>query len=244
MSDSVSPAAVTDAEFAARVLASPVPVLVDIWASWCQPCVTLKPVMHRLAESYRNRVTVLMLDADSNLETVTKYDVRALPTVLLFDQGVLVARQAGAQALSTYANLLDTRLAAREAGIAASAVANVTPTAAVPSDDSPVMRDARALVSTDTPLMIFKHSVTCSISIGVKREFDAFVQEHPDVRTRLVIVQNERPLSTALADVLRVQHESPQAILVRDGQVIWHASHNRITARRLADAVRTATTPA
>lgn len=241
MSESEFLAAVTDAEVAARVLQSPVPVLVDVWASWCQPCVTLTPVMNRLAQSYRDRVTVLTLDADSNLETVTKYDVRALPTVLLFDQGALIGRQSGAQALSTYTAMLDARLLARAAGIAAAPIAAATPRVAVPAADSPAMRDARELVDRDTPVVIFKHSATCSISIGVKREYDAFVRENPEAETRLLIVQNERPLSTALAELLRVQHESPQALVVRHGQVIWHASHQRITASRIVDALRTAT---
>jgi thioredoxin 1 len=245
MSDSVSPAAVTDADFPARVLQSPGPVLVDVWASWCQPCVTLKPVMQRLAESYRDRVTVLMLDADSNLETVTRYDIRALPTVLLFDQGALVARQSGAQSLSTYAGLLDARLAARAAGEAPRAIAHGAPAPAAVPDDAPEVREARQLASAETPTVIFKHSVTCSISLHVKHEYDAFVRAHPQVPTRLVVVQQERPLSNAIADVLRVRHESPQAFVVQGGQVLWHASHHRITAARLTDVLRTAqTTPA
>jgi thioredoxin 1 len=240
MNASDFPADVTDAEFTARVLQSPLPVLVDVWAAWCQPCVTLKPVMQRLSESYRDRVTVLMLDADRNLETVTRFDVRALPTVLLFDQGALVARQTGAQSLATYAQLLDARLAARAAGEAAQPVAHTTPVAPAPTGDTPAVREARALVQASTPTVLFKHSATCSISIDVKRQYDAFVQAHPQVTTRLVVVQQERPLSTAIETVTAVRHESPQALVVRDGQVLWHASHHRITAERLAQAVRTA----
>lgn len=241
MSLSVSLAAVTDAEFSARVLQSPVPVLVDVWAGWCQPCVGLKPVMQRLAEKYQGRVTVLTLDADTNLETVTRYDVRALPTVLLFDGGTLVERQSGAQSFSTYERVLDARLAAKAQGVAP------TPFTAVPPrplqaqpDGQDALQEALALVFAPTPTVVFKHSVTCSISIGVKREFDAFVAAHPQVPTRLVIVQRERPLSNALAEVLRVRHESPQAMVVRDGAVVWHASHHRITAQALASAMSTA----
>lgn len=242
MSASVSPAAVTDADFAARVLQSPVPVLVDVWASWCQPCVTLKPIMQRLAESYRNQVTVLTLDADSNLETVTGFDVRALPTVLLFDQGALVARQSGAQSLSTYVAMLDARLAARADGVAPQPIAHSTPAAPALDAESPAMREARLLAAAAAPTVVFKHSATCSISIGVKREYDEFVRANPQVPTRLVIVQQERPLSNALADVLHVRHESPQVFVVQGGQVIWHASHHRISASRMLDAVRMAQT--
>lgn len=241
MNETEAPAAVTDAEFAARVLQSPVPVLVDIWAAWCQPCVTLKPVMHRLAESYRDRATVLTLDADSNLETVTRFDIRALPSVLLFDQGVLVGRQVGAQPQATYAAMLDARLSARAAGVAPTAIAAAAPAPAPVAPESPASREARELAAATEPTLIFKHSATCSISIGVKREYDAFVRAHPNVPARLLVVQNERPLSNALAEVLRVQHESPQAFVVRQGQVLWHASHHRITASRIADAFSAAT---
>lgn len=227
----------TDADFATRVLQSPVPVLVDVWAAWCQPCVTLKPVMQRLAESYSGRATVLTLDADTNLETVTAYDVRALPTVLLFDRGALVARLSGAQALARYAALLDGQLAARASGAAPQAIAATTPAPAPVAEDSPAMREARALAAATDVTVLFKHSVTCSISIGVKREYDAFVEQFPHVPTRLVIVQNERPLSNAIAELLGVRHESPQALVVKNGQVVWHASHHRITAERMGAAV-------
>lgn len=228
----------TDADFAARVLQSPVPVLVDVWAAWCQPCMTLKPVMQRLAENYRERVTVLTLDADSNLETVTAYEVRALPTVLLFDRGTLVRRQSGAQALATYAGLLDAQLAARTAGAVPVAIPVAAPAPAPAS--APAMQEAQALAASPEATVLFKHSVTCSISIDVKRQYDAFVRAYPQVPTRLVVVQNERPLSNALAEVLGVRHESPQALVVRDGRVLWHASHHRITAERLAEALAAA----
>lgn len=227
----------TDAEFSARVLQSPVPVLVDVWASWCQPCLTLKPVMQRLAESYSGRMTVLTLDADHNLETVTAFDVRALPTVLLFDRGALVARQSGAQSLATYVGVLDAHLAAREAGASSAPLPAAAPEPAREADASPAMQEARALAAAGTPTVLFKHSATCSISIDVKRQYDAFVRAHPEVPTRLVVVQHERSLSNAIADVLRVRHESPQALVVKDGHVVWHGSHHRITQERLAAAV-------
>ncbi|MFN5583561.1 bacillithiol system redox-active protein YtxJ [Gemmatimonas sp.] len=244
MSASVIPAAVTDAQFEAAVLRSPVPVLVDVWAAWCQPCVTLTPVIHRLAETYRDRLTVLTLDADSNLDTVTTYDIRALPTVLVFDRGALVARQTGAQSYHTYAELLDTQLAARATGAPVVALPHGMSKAALrPTGDphgSPATAEAQALAAALVPTLIFKHSATCSISIGVKQEYDTFVREFPGVPVRLVVVQQERPLSNAIADVLRVEHESPQAIVVHNGQVVWHASHRRITASRIAEAITAA----
>lgn len=238
MSDVDFLAEVTDASFSTEVLQSPLPVLVDVWAAWCAPCVTLKPVLARLAESYHGRARVLTLDADHNLETVTRFDVRALPTVLVFHQGALVARQSGAQAYGTYAAQLDAVLrgevnaAPGAALVSAPAAASVAATSGSGHDP-----EVEALVSADEPLVIFKHSVTCGVSQSVKRRYDAFVEAHPQVPTRLVVVQQERALSDALEDRLRVRHESPQAIVVKRGQVIWHASHGGITADGLARAV-------
>ncbi len=237
MSDVDFLAEVTDASFSTEVLESPLPVLVDVWAAWCAPCVTLKPVLARLAESYHGRARVLTLDADHNLETVTRYVVRALPTVLVFHRGALVARQSGAQAYGTYAAQLDAvlrgELDAVAPGAAATARASSAPVATRAGHDP----ELEALVSAEQPLVIFKHSATCGVSQSVKRRYDAFVQAHPQVPTRLVVVQQERALSDALEDRLRVRHESPQAIVVQRGQVLWHASHGGITADGLARAV-------
>jgi thioredoxin 1 len=240
MSDSSCVAAVTDADFPARVVAASGPVLVDVWAAWCTPCLTLKPVIDRLAESYRDRVTVLTLDADTNLETVTRFDVRSLPTVLLFAGGALVERSTGAQSYGRYAEMLDRQLAARAAGVAPVPFSAVAPASTPTATDDPMMREVRALAVSAEPLVLFKHSATCPISSTAKRHFDAFVDAHPEVPTRLVVVQRERLLSNAIEDALGVQHESPQAIVVQGGAVVWHASHGRITVSALEQAVRMA----
>ena len=228
--------AVTDAEFASLVLAAPLPVLVDVWAAWCAPCVTLKPVMERLSAEYADRLRVMTVDADAQLEIVTRHDVRALPTILLFDHGALVARQSGAQSLESYRRLIDAHLARRSAGAPSAPLPFAAPRMA-PAADAPATREARALVSADEPLVIFKHSATCIVSQTVKRQFDDFVRANPQVATRLVIVQQERALSNALEDVLQVTHESPQALVVHRGHVLWHGAHRRITAERLEQAV-------
>lgn len=232
--------AVTDSEFADRVLASPVPVLVDVWAAWCAPCVTLKPTIDRLEERYRGQVTVLTLDADSNLETVTRFGVRSLPTVLVFDRGIVVDRQVGAQSFPTYATLLDRHLAHHAAGLPPVPVtgSSIGAPASTSGSATPEVADVHALVASETPLVIFKHSATCIISQTVKRQYDAFVAAHPEVPTRLVVVQQERSLSNAIESVLRIQHESPQALVVHQGRVLWHGSHRRITADALSQAVR------
>lgn len=227
----------SDASFDVEVLRAAEPVLIDVWAEWCAPCKALEPVMQRLAEQFDGQARIATLDADANLETVTRFGVRALPTLLLFDRGTLVERFSGAQALGTLASRLNAQIALRATGelptAARAAVNRPAPSAA--------MSEAQKLVGAAQPMVVFKHSATCSISIDVKRQYDAFVAANPDVPTRVVVVQTERPLSNALEQVTQVRHESPQALLVRDGRVLWHASHRRITAASLEQALQSVT---
>ncbi len=227
----------SDASFDVEVLRAAEPVLIDVWAEWCAPCKALEPVMQRLAEQFDGQARIATLDADANLETVTRFGVRALPTLLLFDRGTLVERFSGAQALGTLASRLNAQIALRATG--------ALPTAARAAVNRPApnaaMSEAEKLVGAAQPMVVFKHSATCSISIDVKRQYDAFVAANPDVPTRVVVVQTERPLSNALEQVTQVRHESPQALLVRDGRVLWHASHRRITAASLEQALQSVT---
>lgn len=214
-------------------------VLVDVWAPWCAPCVTLAPVLEKLASSFPDRVQVLMLDADSNPDTVEQYQVRSLPTVLVFRDGVLTARQTGAQPYSAYVALLDQvegggHLLQEVQPNQRSLSGHSTVSAA---DEGPATAQARALINSKKTLLLFKHSNTCPISAAAKFEFDNFLRAHSELDTRVVIVQEERALSNALADLLRVQHESPQAILLRNGEVRWHASHGEITVATLERAL-------
>ena len=86
-------------------------------------------------------------------------------------------------------------------------------------------------------LIVFKHSYVCPISSAAKRRVTAWVAENPAVEIIEVDVIGSRPLSMAIADRLGVIHESPQAILVRDGQAVWSASHGAVTGDALTEAV-------
>jgi monothiol bacilliredoxin len=92
--------------------------------------------------------------------------------------------------------------------------------------------------SKTDPVLIFKHSTQCSISGEVQREFLDFVAKAPDLKAVVIRVIESRRLSDAVAERLGVRHESPQALLIKDGRVVWHASHWSITSEALVAALR------
>ena len=87
---------VTDANFAAEVLASDRPVLVDFWAEWCPPCKAMEPTIDELAETLADTVKIVKLDVDSNPGITVQYNVRAMPTLIVFKNGEPVDLRVGA----------------------------------------------------------------------------------------------------------------------------------------------------
>src|SRR3712207_6571755 len=85
-----------DEDFAAVAERSPLPVLVDLWATWCGPCRTVSPVLERLAAAYAGRVKLVKVDVDAAPRLARRFGVQAVPTLLVLDGGEVVARQAGA----------------------------------------------------------------------------------------------------------------------------------------------------
>jgi putative thioredoxin len=90
---------VTDADFEQRVIqrSAEVPVLVDFWADWCQPCHMLAPVIERAVATHDGKVELVKLDADHNQATAARYGIRGLPTVKAFRDGKVVSEFTGAQ---------------------------------------------------------------------------------------------------------------------------------------------------
>ena len=88
-------AEVTDATFEAEVLSSDKPVVIDFWAEWCAPCRQLSPIIHQLAEQYGDRIKVVKMDIDDSPQTPGKYGIRAIPTVLAFQNGQVVQQLQG-----------------------------------------------------------------------------------------------------------------------------------------------------
>ena len=91
------PVNVTDANFAAEVERSPLPVLLDMWAPWCGPCLTVAPVIEELAAEMAGRVRVAKLNVDENPATAARFGVQSIPTLLLLKGGRELDRIVGVQ---------------------------------------------------------------------------------------------------------------------------------------------------
>ncbi|MFL0554401.1 MULTISPECIES: bacillithiol system redox-active protein YtxJ [Paenibacillus] len=94
--------------------------------------------------------------------------------------------------------------------------------------------------SASQPLLLFKHSTRCPISAGAHKEAEAYLNGTPreDVTYGLIYVIENRDVSNEAAERLGVKHESPQAILIKDGQAVWHTSHSKITKSTLEEILR------
>ena len=98
---------ITDANFDTEVAASDQPVLLDFWAEWCQPCKMLGPTIDALADEYQGKIKVGKVDTDSNRDTAIKFQIQAIPTVILFQGGQAVKTWQGVQPKAAFAEELD-----------------------------------------------------------------------------------------------------------------------------------------
>ena len=101
---------VTDETFEPEVLKSTLPVLVDYWAEWCGPCKAIAPVLEELAKQYDGKLKIAKVDVDANTEIPKKYNIRGIPTLMLFKNGNMEAMKVGAMSKSQLTAFLDTNI--------------------------------------------------------------------------------------------------------------------------------------
>jgi len=99
--------------------------------------------------------------------------------------------------------------------------------------------DAAIAESLERPVLLFKHSRYCGVSCEALDELTSHIEAraHTAVAYKMITVQTHRPVSDAAAQRLGIRHETPQAILLRDGKAVWNASHFRITAGKLTEVL-------
>lgn len=96
----------TDANFEQEVLRSDQPVLVDFWAEWCMPCRMLAPTIDAVAERFAGKVKVGKIDTDANRDIAVRYNISAIPTIIVFKDGEVAKRLVGLKSEDDLADAL------------------------------------------------------------------------------------------------------------------------------------------
>jgi thioredoxin 1 len=101
---------VSDSSFEQDVLKSNVPVLLDFWAEWCGPCKMIARILDQIAAEYAGKVIVAKMNVDENPRTPMKFNVRGIPTLILFKNGLLEGQKIGAVRKADVVAFLDSKL--------------------------------------------------------------------------------------------------------------------------------------
>jgi len=101
---------VTEATFEPNVLKSDVPVLVDYWAEWCGPCKALAPLLEDLAKDYGGKLKIAKVNVDENQQLARKYNIKAIPTLMLFKDGNVQASKLGMMSKPQLTAFLDSNI--------------------------------------------------------------------------------------------------------------------------------------
>ena len=101
------PQDVNDAEFGTEVIDSEIPVLVDFWAEWCGPCRAIAPVLESLAEDYNGKVKIVKINVDKETDLANKYNVSAIPSLIIVKDGKEIDRIVGGATKEVYAERIN-----------------------------------------------------------------------------------------------------------------------------------------
>jgi len=103
---------VNDADFKTEVLESELPVIVDMFADWCGPCVRMTPIMEELADEYEGTAKVVKVDVTESSGTATEYRIMSIPTTMIFKGGEIVDQTVGAMGKDQLKAWIDAALGA------------------------------------------------------------------------------------------------------------------------------------
>ncbi|MFH1844244.1 MAG: thioredoxin [bacterium] len=98
---------ITDDSFDTEVIKSELPIVVDFWAPWCQPCKQIGPFMAEFAETYSGRLTVAKMDIQEHSQAATKFGIRSIPALLFFKDGNVVESMIGAHPKAKIQEVID-----------------------------------------------------------------------------------------------------------------------------------------
>jgi len=101
---------VTDASFEDDVLKADTPILLDFWAEWCGPCKMIAPMLDEVASEYKDKLKIAKINIDENPKTPQRFNVRGIPTLILFKNGQVEGQKVGALRKSDLAAFLDGKL--------------------------------------------------------------------------------------------------------------------------------------
>jgi thioredoxin 1 len=101
---------VTEDTFEPSVLKSDIPVLVDYWAEWCGPCKALTPLLEDLAKDYGGKLKIAKVNVDENQQLARKYNIKAIPTLMLFKDGNVQASKLGMMSKPQLTAFLDSNI--------------------------------------------------------------------------------------------------------------------------------------
>ncbi|MCP4725716.1 MAG: thioredoxin [bacterium] len=98
---------ITDATFEEEVLNSEIPVMIDFWAEWCAPCKMIAPAIDEIAKEYEGKIKVGKVDVDNNPTISMKYQIRSIPSLLVFKDGNVATQLVGAVPKPQIKNMIE-----------------------------------------------------------------------------------------------------------------------------------------